>query len=225
MSPDAAGGWGSGGAPRFSVHDVIAGASVGLVLIPQSMAYADLAGLPAHYGLYASALPPIVAAFFASSPYLQTGPVALTALLTLGALVSTAIFWAGALSSGRWRLGPRELRQALALGLVNPLLYYLVLFEAYDRLPAQLAQPLQQTAQRQAVVRRAQPHAPHVAVGIVMHDAGAAGLALQLVETSLRRLAGRERADLDTVPSRHVAGRPARSTGVAQRPAPPTPRR
>ncbi len=90
MSPDAAGGWRSGGAPRFSVHDVIAGASVGLVLIPQSMAYADLAGLPAHYGLYASALPPIVAAFFASSPYLQTGPVALTALLTLGALLPLA---------------------------------------------------------------------------------------------------------------------------------------
>jgi SulP family sulfate permease len=50
------------------------------------MAYAELAGLPAHYGLYAAALPPIVAAFFASSPYLQTGPVALTSLLTLGAL-------------------------------------------------------------------------------------------------------------------------------------------
>ena len=56
-----------------------------LVLVPQSMAYADLAGLPAHYGLYAAALPPIVAAFFASSPYLQTGPVARTSLLTLGA--------------------------------------------------------------------------------------------------------------------------------------------
>jgi SulP family sulfate permease len=72
------------------VRDIIAGASVGLVLIPQSMAYADLAGLPAHYGLYASALPPIAAAFFASSPYLQTGPVALTALLTLGALTPLA---------------------------------------------------------------------------------------------------------------------------------------
>ena len=61
-----------------------------LVLVPQSMAYADLAGLPAHYGLYAAALPPIAAAFFASSPYLQTGPVALTSLLTLGALSALA---------------------------------------------------------------------------------------------------------------------------------------
>jgi SulP family sulfate permease len=68
----------------------VAGVSVALVLVPQSMAYADLAGLPAHYGLYAAALPPIAAAFFASSPYLQTGPVALTSLLTLGALSTIA---------------------------------------------------------------------------------------------------------------------------------------
>ena len=68
----------------------MAGVSVALVLVPQSMAYAELAGLPAHYGLYAAALPPIAAAFFASSPYLQTGPVALTSLLTLGALSALA---------------------------------------------------------------------------------------------------------------------------------------
>ena len=46
--------------------DVIAGLTVALILIPQSMAYAQLAGLPAHYGLYASLLPPIIAAFFAT---------------------------------------------------------------------------------------------------------------------------------------------------------------
>jgi len=61
-----------------------------MVLIPQSMAYAELAGLPSHIGLFASALPPILAALFASSPYLQTGPVALTSLLTFGALASLA---------------------------------------------------------------------------------------------------------------------------------------
>ncbi|MCK5484150.1 MAG: SulP family inorganic anion transporter [Gemmatimonadetes bacterium] len=68
----------------------MAGVSVALVLVPQSMAYAELAGLPAHYGLYAAALPPLAAAFFASSPYLQTGPVATTSLLTLGALSALA---------------------------------------------------------------------------------------------------------------------------------------
>ena len=61
-----------------------------LVLIPQSLAYAELAGLPAYYGLYAAALPPIAAAFLASSRYLQTGPGAMTALLTFGALSALA---------------------------------------------------------------------------------------------------------------------------------------
>jgi SulP family sulfate permease len=75
---------------RISRSDVLAGASVALILIPQSMAYAELAGLPAHHGLYAASLPLIAAAFLASSPYLQTGPVALTALLTLGALTPLA---------------------------------------------------------------------------------------------------------------------------------------
>ncbi len=70
--------------------DLLAGLSVAMVLVPQSMAYAELAGLPSHLGLFASALPPILAAFFASSPYLQTGPVALTSLLTFGALAGLA---------------------------------------------------------------------------------------------------------------------------------------
>ncbi len=70
--------------------DVIAGISVAMVLIPQSIALASLAGLPPIYGIYASILPPIVAAFFVSSPYLQTGPVAMTCLLTFGALTSFA---------------------------------------------------------------------------------------------------------------------------------------
>ena len=75
---------------RLSGHDVLAGLSVALILIPQSMAYAELAGLPSYHGLYAAALPPIAAALLASSPYLQTGPVALTSLLTLGALLPLA---------------------------------------------------------------------------------------------------------------------------------------
>ncbi len=70
--------------------DVVAGLTVALVAIPQSLAYAELAGLPAQYGLYASALPAMAAAAFVSSRYLQTGPVALTALLSFGALSSVA---------------------------------------------------------------------------------------------------------------------------------------
>ncbi len=75
---------------RFRWSDVIAGISVALLLIPQSMAYAGIAGLPAVHGLYAAMLPPIVAAFFVSSPYLQTGPVAMTAILSFGALSALA---------------------------------------------------------------------------------------------------------------------------------------
>ncbi len=72
------------------IADVLAGVSVAVVLIPQAMAYAELAGVPAQVGLFAAALPPLFAAPFVSSPYLQTGPVALTGLLTLGALQGRA---------------------------------------------------------------------------------------------------------------------------------------
>jgi SulP family sulfate permease len=74
----------------FAPGDAIAGISVALVLIPQSLAYAQLAGMPAYRGLYAAAIPLLVQAFFVSSPYLQTGPVAITSLLTFGALSSLA---------------------------------------------------------------------------------------------------------------------------------------
>jgi MFS superfamily sulfate permease-like transporter len=63
-------------------RDVLAGVTVALVLIPQSMAYAELAGLPPYYGLYASFLPPMIAALFGSSRQLATGPVAVVSLLT-----------------------------------------------------------------------------------------------------------------------------------------------
>jgi SulP family sulfate permease len=66
--------------------DIIAGITVALVLVPQSMAYAQLAGLPVYYGLYASFLPPMVAALFGSSRQLATGPVAVVSLMTAAAL-------------------------------------------------------------------------------------------------------------------------------------------
>lgn len=67
--------------------DVIAGVSVGLILVPQSMAYAQLAGVPAYYGLYAALLPVFVGALWGSSHQLSTGPVAMVSLLT-GATLS-----------------------------------------------------------------------------------------------------------------------------------------
>ncbi|MBN2059028.1 MAG: SulP family inorganic anion transporter [Deltaproteobacteria bacterium] len=67
-------------------RDGISGLTVALVLIPQSMAYAQLAGLPPYYGLYASFLPPMVAALFGSSRQLATGPVAIVSLMTAASL-------------------------------------------------------------------------------------------------------------------------------------------
>ncbi len=80
---------------EYSIHhfrlDVIGGLTVALVLIPQSMAYAQLAGLPAYYGLYAAFLPPTVAALFGSSRQLATGPVAVVSLMTAAALEPIAV--------------------------------------------------------------------------------------------------------------------------------------
>ena len=72
--------------PDVLKADIIAGITVALVLIPQSMAYAQLAGLPPYYGLYAAFLPGIIAAIFGSSRQLATGPVAVVSLLTASAL-------------------------------------------------------------------------------------------------------------------------------------------
>ena len=61
--------------------DLLAGLTVALVLIPQSMAYAQLAGLPSYYGLYAAFLPVMVGALWGSSRQLSTGPVAIALFL------------------------------------------------------------------------------------------------------------------------------------------------
>jgi SulP family sulfate permease len=70
--------------------DFVAGLTVALVLVPQSMAYAQLAGLPAYYGLYAAFLPVAVAALWGSSNQLGTGPVAVVSLLTASSLAPFA---------------------------------------------------------------------------------------------------------------------------------------
>lgn len=70
--------------------DVLAGIAVALVLVPQSMAYAQLAGLPAYYGLYASILPVAIGALWGSSRQLATGPVAMVSLLTGSTLAQFA---------------------------------------------------------------------------------------------------------------------------------------
>ncbi|MGD8208044.1 MAG: SulP family inorganic anion transporter, partial [Thiohalocapsa sp.] len=70
--------------------DLLAGITVALVLIPQSMAYAQLAGLPVVYGLYASFVPVIVASLWGSLPQLHTGPVAMLSLMSAAAVLPLA---------------------------------------------------------------------------------------------------------------------------------------
>ena len=71
--------------------DIIAGITVALILVPQSMAYAQLAGLPVVYGLYASLLPVIVGSMWGSSNQLHTGPVAMLALISAVTIVPFAL--------------------------------------------------------------------------------------------------------------------------------------
>jgi sulfate permease, SulP family len=70
--------------------DLIAGVTVALVLVPQSVAYAHLAGVPAGAGLVAGALAALVGALLTASPHLQSGPTALTSLLTFGVVANSA---------------------------------------------------------------------------------------------------------------------------------------
>ena len=78
--------WIKGYNRKALITDALSGLTVALVLIPQSMAYAQLAGLPIYYGLYASFLPPMIGALFGSSRQLATGPVAVVSLMTSVAL-------------------------------------------------------------------------------------------------------------------------------------------
>lgn len=70
--------------------DIVAGITVALILIPQSMAYAQLAGLPAYYGLYISFMPVMIAALWGSSRQLATGPVAVVSIMTATVLAPVA---------------------------------------------------------------------------------------------------------------------------------------
>ena len=76
---------------EYLLRDIIAGTTIAMIIIPQSMAYATLANLEPIYGLYASFIPVAVAAFFGSSRYLATGPVAMVSLLTAVAITSLSL--------------------------------------------------------------------------------------------------------------------------------------
>jgi len=66
--------------------DILAGITVGIMLIPQSMSYAQIAGLQSSYGLYAGFMPPLIYSFMGTSRQLAVGPTALISLLTASGL-------------------------------------------------------------------------------------------------------------------------------------------
>lgn len=82
--------WSRGYGRQQLAGDATAAAVVTLLLIPQSLAYALLAGLPAVTGLYASMLPLVVYALMGSSPVLGTGPAALRSIMSLAAVGTVA---------------------------------------------------------------------------------------------------------------------------------------
>ncbi|MCS6786250.1 MAG: SulP family inorganic anion transporter [Thiobacillaceae bacterium] len=108
--------------------DLIAGVTVTLILIPQSMAYAQLAGLPVVYGLYASFLPVMIASMWGASRFLHTGPVALLSLMSAAAIEPLAsrgsvefIQWSMtlALMVGVMRLALGLMRMGVLLNLAS----------------------------------------------------------------------------------------------------------
>jgi sulfate permease, SulP family len=70
--------------------EMTAGVTVGLLMIPQCVAYAAVAGMPLVTGIYAALLPALVATLWGASERISVGPTALTALMVMSALVSLA---------------------------------------------------------------------------------------------------------------------------------------
>ena len=83
--------WGAAYRREHASADLAAAAVVTLMLIPQSLAYALLAGMPPEAGLYASMAPLVLYALFGTSGALAVGPAAVTSLMTASALGSAAV--------------------------------------------------------------------------------------------------------------------------------------
>jgi SulP family sulfate permease len=66
--------------------DLISGLTVAIVVVPQAVAFASIAGMPPQYGLYAGMIPPIIAALFGSSWHLMSGPTTAASIVLLSAL-------------------------------------------------------------------------------------------------------------------------------------------
>ncbi|KAL7411309.1 sulfate permease [Mrakia frigida] len=98
---------------QWAIGDLIAGITVGMVLVPQSMSYARLAGLAPEFGLYSSFVGVLIYALFASSKDVSIGPVAVMSLQT-GRIVADVL----AAHPGRWAPEVIATQLALICGLI-----------------------------------------------------------------------------------------------------------
>ena len=107
--------WGRDYNRRTLIDDITAAGIITMMMIPQSLAYALLAGLPPQVGLYASMLPLLLYAFFGSSGALSVGPFAISSIMTATALA--AIFPGG--ETQQWMAG------AVVLALISGIMLLL----------------------------------------------------------------------------------------------------
>lgn len=109
--------WGLNYSGKIAVNDLVVALIVSIMLVPQSLAYAQLAGLPPEVGLYASMAPLIIYAIFGTSRSLSVGPVAVTSLMTLAAVAPIA-------AQG----SPEYLEAAMTLALLTGLILIILGF-------------------------------------------------------------------------------------------------
>ncbi|HFD81667.1 MAG TPA: SulP family inorganic anion transporter [Gammaproteobacteria bacterium] len=166
--------------------DLIAGLTVALVAIPQSLAYAQLAGVPPYYGLYASFLPVIIGALYGSSPALSTGPVAMTSLLTAASVMTLAKFGTEqfyayvilmALLSGIFQIGLGVARMGVLINFLSyPVLRGFInaaaIIIALAQLPAMLGLKLEHSPHFLMDVFRVVEHSAHSHLPSVVFGVG-----------------------------------------------------
>ena len=198
--------------PRYSrkdfAGDLPAGLTVGVMLIPQGMAYAMIAGLPLVYGLYAALIPQVVYAFLGSSRQLAVGPVAMDSLLVASGLAGLAAagtdryielalllaFMMGAtqLLLGMLRMG--FLAQFLSRPVISGFTSAAALIIALNQLPSVLGISMERSAQLHILLADAAAQ-----MGAIHLPTLAMALAVTGVLVGLRRWAPRIPASLAAV--------------------------
>jgi SulP family sulfate permease len=184
--------------------DITAGIVVAVMLVPQGMAYAMLAGMPPVAGLYASAIPVLAYVLFGSSRQLAVGPSALTALLTLSGVSLLAapgsaafVVLAGtlALMAGLFQLALGLLRAGfvtnfLSSAVINGFTSGAAIIIAVHQLKDLLGVKAGAGAGLVGLVRGLLPHLQEANLPTVAIGAGSVALLLALKRLRVRSLPG-----------------------------------